>query len=433
MKALGQGPVGVAKVAAAASVGSLVEWYDFFISGIAAAAIWPTVFFPTVSYAAALALSIATYGIVFFVRPLGAFLFGHYGDRLGRKPVLVWTLLTMGAGTLGIALVPPFASLGAAAPALLVTCRLVQGLGLGGEFGGASTWLAEVASTSRHRSFWSGWIQAAIPLGIALATFIYYLIGSVTTRAALLGWGWRIPFLLGAAILVVGVLIRYSLEESPLFTNVASRKEVERAPAVSVLQKSWRKVFLLGAVSTPSAVVGNFVILPYSVSIMVAQGMNPSLGSLLVGGSALVGTAWVIIGATLGDRVGRKKVILAGTVVIMLAVYPAFLLILTHSAALVFAGLLLNGGEFLLPSVLAAFLPEQFATSERYSGAGLSFQMGAFFTGFATSGVLPLTLVYFGGPLKAWPYVSAVTVVVCLLALSALAFVRETKDESLKG
>lgn len=426
-------PVGIAKVAAAASVGSLVEWYDFFISGIAAAAIWPTVFFPSESFGAALALSIATYGIVFFVRPVGAFLFGHYGDRLGRKPVLVWTLLTTGVGTVGIALAPPFTSLGAAAPALLVAFRLVQGLGLGGEFGGASTWLAEVASTSRHRSFWTGWVQAAIPLGIALATLVYFVIGSSITHPALLAWGWRIPFLLGAVVLVVGALIRHALEDSPLFSSVARGNSVERAPAAAVLKKSWRKVLLLGAVSTPSAVVGNFVVLPYSVSIMVAQGLSPSTGSLLVGLSALVGAVWVISGAGLGDVIGRKRVIFMGTVFIMVGVYPAFLLVLTRNVSLIFLGLLLNGGEFLLPSVLAAFLPEQFRTTERYSGAGLSFQMGGFFTGFATSGVLPLTLVYFGGPLKAWPYVSAVTIAICLISLAALSSVKETKDENLRG
>lgn len=409
-----------------------MEWYDFFISGIAAAAIWPSVFFPTENYAVGVALSIATYGIVFFVRPVGAFLFGHFGDRMGRKPVLVWTLLTMGVGTLGIAAAPPFVALGTVAPFLLVIFRLVQGLGLGGEFGGAATWLSEMASASKHRSFWSGWVQAAIPIGVALATLVYYALGSLISHSALLSWGWRIPFVIGAVVLVIGVLIRYRLEESPLFAEFLSQKVADKAPSAQVLKAGWKRILLLGAISTPSAVVGNFVVLPFSVSLMVVLGLNPSLASLLVGVSALVGTAWVVLGAALGDVIGRRKVVLIGTLVILFAVYPSFLLILTGNVLFVFLGLVLNGGEFLLPSVLAALLPEQFPTKERYSGAGLSFQMGGFFTGIATSGLLPAVIVIMGGPLKAWPYVAVVTMAVCLIAILCLAFVKETINTRLQ-
>lgn len=421
----------IAKVAFAASLGSLMEWYDFFISGIAAAAVWPAVFFPTQSYAVAVALSIATYGVVFFARPVGAFLFGHFGDRLGRKPALVWTLLTMGVGTLGIALTPSYLTLGTIAPILLVLFRLVQGLGLGGEFGGAATWITETASSSKHRSFWSGWVQAAIPLGIFFATLVYYFMGTVVSHAALLDWGWRVPFIIGTAVLAMGAVIRYGLEDSPVFARLARGAAVERTPAVKVLKSSWKRIALLGVVSTPSALVGNFVVLPFAVSVMVQLGVASPLASLLVGLSALVGTAWTVLGAAAGDRIGRKKVVLAGVLVIMVAVFPSFILILTGNVILAFFGLLLNGGEFLLPSVLAAFLPEQFPASQRYSGAGLSFQMGGFFTGIATSIVLPATLVYMGGPLKSWPYVAGVTVLVCLVALLALMLLRDTTNADL--
>lgn len=422
----------VAEIAAAASVGSLVEWYDFFISGVAAAAIWPAVFFPMGNYAVAVALSVATYGVVFFVRPFGAFLFGHFGDRLGRKPVLVWTLMTMGLGTLGIALTPPYASLGVAAPILIVMFRLVQGLGLGGEFGGAATWLSEFASASKHRSFWTGWMQTAIPFGIAFAALTYYFIGSLVPPAALLTWGWRVPFFVGTAILAIGMLIRHRLGESPLFARLARERAVEKRPAVEALRADWKKVILLGLVSAPPAVVGNFVILPFAVSLMVVLGFSPALASLLVGLSALIGVVWVMAGAALGDVIGRRKVVLLGIMVIMVAVYPSFLLILTRNSLLALLGLLLNGGEFFAPSVLAAFLPEQFPTRHRYSGAGLSFQMGGFFTGIATSGLLPAIIVYTEGPLKAWPYVAAVTAAFCAIAALSMALVKETKNAGLQ-
>ena len=424
--------VQIAKIAAAASVGSLAEWYDFFISGVAAAAIWPVVFFPTGNFAVSVALSIATYGVVFFMRPFGAFLFGHFGDRLGRKSILVWTLMTMGLGTLGIALTPSYASLGVAAPILVVTFRLVQGLGLGGEFGGAATWLSEFASASKRRSFWTGWMQAAIPLGIALASLTYYFIGSTISHPALLAWGWRLPFFIGSAVLVFGMVIRYRMGESPLFAKLAREKGVEKEPAAAALRADWKKIVLLGLVSAPSAVVGNFVILPFAVSLMVVLGLSPALASLLVGLSALFGVLWVMAGAALGDVIGRRKVLLSGILIIMVGVYPSFVLILTGNPFLALLGLLLNGGEFLAPSVLAAFLPEQFPTGHRYSGAGLSFQMGGLFTGIATSILLPAILVYTGGPLKAWPYVAAGTAAFCAIAALSMVLVKETKDSRLQ-
>ena len=213
----------IVKVVAASMAGTTVEWYDFFLYGVAAAVVFPKVFFPTGDPTAATLASLATFAVGFLARPIGGLVFGHYGDRIGRKKLLVLSLLMMGASTFAIGLLPSYATIGVAAPMLLVLLRLIQGFALGGEWGGAVLIVSEHGDPAR-RGFWASWPQAGAPAGQLIANGLLALMAVVQTEEQFLAWGWRIPFLVSAVLVLIGLWVRLSVDESPIFRAARERR-----------------------------------------------------------------------------------------------------------------------------------------------------------------------------------------------------------------
>jgi len=239
----------IIKVVAASMAGTTVEWYDFFLYGVAAALVFPKVFFPGSDPAVGVLLALGTFAIGFIARPIGGLVFGHYGDILGRKKLLVISLLMMGTATFLIGLLPGYDTIGVAAPIILIVLRLIQGFGLGGEWGGAVLIVSEYGDPAR-RGFWASWPQAGVPLGQLLANGLLALLALVQTEDAFLSWGWRIPFLLSAVLVLIGLFIRLSIEESPVFRAAQANAQAnvepggrQAMPILEVFRKYPREVF----------------------------------------------------------------------------------------------------------------------------------------------------------------------------------------------
>jgi MFS family permease len=239
----GQRPSSIRKVIVASLIGTSLEWYDFFIYGTAAALVFNKLFFPSFEPLVGTLLAFTTYAVGFIARPVGGLIFGHFGDKIGRKNVLVVTLLIMGLATFAIGLMPTYASIGVWAPILLVTLRFVQGLGLGGEWGGAVLMTLESGDPTR-RGLNASWPQIGVPLGLLMANGVLSLIGVLTNDAAFLSWGWRVPFLISGLLVLVGLWIRLTIAESPLFTEVEASDHKPKAPIVEVLRRYPRQVLL---------------------------------------------------------------------------------------------------------------------------------------------------------------------------------------------
>ncbi len=420
----------ITKVALLGGLGSYFEYFDFFIALLATSIAWPIVFFSGLPAGVAVALSLLSYALTFFTRPVGAYIFGHYGDRLGRKYVLFLTLLIMGLGSLAIAILPGKSAIGAAAPILLGVIRLVQGVGLGGEAGGASTWVLEVASKSKHRGFWTSWVQAGSPAGLATAALLTSSLLASLGRPVFLDWGWRVPFIVGGVVAVIGGIVRYRLLESPLFEKVVKERKVEKYPASQVLRRHWKKVLLLTQLSYPEVIGTSIQVVPFSVVFMIQLHMSPTFAS---GASVYLGIgalAASIIAGVLSDYIGRKIFfILAGLLGLILA-YPFFLVLQTANEALII--LLMFGWGFavyLENAVLPSFFAESYETKWRYSGASLSLQLNILVAGSVIGFVLPAVLATSKGIYaNVWPYIAAITMIMCAISLVGSLFIRDTTN-----
>lgn len=418
------------KVSSAAVIGTAIEYYDFLIAGFAATLVWPTLFFPSTDQSAAVLASTAAFASSFLVRPLGAFLFGHFGDRVGRKYVLVWTLVTMGFGSMGIALTPPYAAIGVLAPVLIVLFRLVQGLGVGGEFGGATTWVLEHAAKSRWRAFWTGWVSQGFAVGALAGSFTFVILGSAMPHSAFLVWGWRVPFVLGTLALAIGLVIRYRLTESPVFRNIVAQRQVERLPSAQVLKEMWRKISILSFTAWHAAA---FFYLQYTfaISYIVALGVSRDVAVLTTVYLSLTQIVVIFASSLVGDRIGRKRVLLISAVATALFVYPYFLLLNTRNILLLIVGqvVMLACQQFCY-GVVGAWYSEHFPAKYRYSGTGLVY----YITSLLGAGTFPVLASYFlfafRGPANAWPYIAAIGVGYAVMAALTTMLSRETLGAS---
>lgn len=430
---------------AAASTGTLLEYYDFFIAATAASTVWPVLFFNAVQGVAslALALSIVTFSLAYLARPVGGFIFGHLGDRLGRKPILVWTLLTVSAGSLGIGLTPSYAMVGVLSVPLLALFRILQGFGFGGEWGGAAAWVGEFSARSGRRGFWTGILQSSPGLGIASAALGFAVGFTVLPSAAFVTWGWRVLFLVGALVAVVGAVIRLRMMESPLFRSVLEEKAVERFPASTVLAgKSGGRVLLLALAFLGIASVTPLVIVPFGVNFTIASlfssgvvsvwGLSvPAFALFVVGVGSCLGATTSFVSSIVSDRFGRKKTVILGAVLILSLSWPYFLLIRTLNPWLILgASLMLQGAQGIGFGPVAAWFTEYFPTRRRYSGAGLSYQIGGLLTGVATGAILPVLIAPYPTTL-AWPYVAALMSVISAISIAAAVFTVETRGNAL--
>jgi MFS transporter, MHS family, shikimate and dehydroshikimate transport protein len=374
-------------VAAASFAGALMEWYDFFLYGTASALVFSKLFFPSLSPVAGTAASFATFGVGFVARPLGGVIFGHFGDRVGRKSMLIATVMIIGCGTFLIGLLPTYSAIGVWAPILLVILRLLQGIGLGGEYAGAALMTIEHAPGGR-RGFWGSIPQAASSAGILLGTGIFDGVSGLP-RGEFLTWGWRIPFLISVVLLVVGLVIRLRVSETPLFMQAQRERERRGArrgpvPLAELLRRHPRNLTLaFGArlAETVSSNIFNAFAISY-IGTTLAMSKGSALNGILIG-SAIGIPACPVFGA-LADRIGRRTVYLLGAGFTVVFAFPFFLLLNSRAPGLVWLAVVVGYvfGPTLMFAAEATFFAELFGTETRYTGLSLAYQVSAIVGGF---------------------------------------------------
>jgi metabolite-proton symporter len=392
------------RVALAGAIGTTIEWYDFFIYGTAAAVVFAPQFFPQVSELAGTLAAFATFAIGFIARPLGGIAMGHYGDRLGRKSMLVWSLMLMGLSTLGIGLLPNYNQLGVWAPALLVTFRFVQGFALGGEWGGAVLMSVEHAPQSR-RGFFGSFVALGLPAGIILSNLVFLVTSTAVSPEAFADWGWRIPFLASAVLVAVGLWVRIGLAESPIFAQIVKAHSARRMPIVDVLRHDARAVALAAGSYIGISTLG-YIVIVYFVTYATRELKFPLTTTLaLLLTAAVMFAVSIFFSAVWSDRVGRRRIMRWGNGALVLWSLIFFPLADTRSiplAALALCGILFIQGAYVGPQ--PAVFSELFPTATRYSGASLSLTLGTILGGalspaiaaalFSASGDSTLITVY---------------------------------------
>ena len=374
-------------VAAASFIGTTIEFYDFFVYGTAAALVFGTLFFSASGTAGTLA-AFATFAAGFVARPLGGIVFGHFGDRIGRKSMLVLSLVLMGGSTALIGLLPTYASIGILAPILLVTVRIVQGIAIGGEWGGAVLMATEHGPSNR-RGFYGSWPQAGAPAGLVLATAAFAPVAALP-QDQLLSWGWRVPFLLSIVLLVVGLFVRLRVEESPAFEAIRRSGTTARMPLVEAIKRHPRNILVaFAACLAPFLVFYLFstFVLSYATTTL---GFSRGTALLVVCIAAAVEVVTIPAFALLSDHIGRKRVYVGGAVALALLAFPYFWLN-SPGDTTAFAITTIIGLGLVHPAMygpLAALFVEMFSARVRYSGASFGYQVG----GMIGGGFAPLIL-----------------------------------------
>jgi MFS family permease len=363
------------KIAFATGFGTLIEWYDFFIFGTAAALVFPQLFFPSFDPLTGTLVAFATFAGGFAARPIGAAIFGHYGDKIGRKKTLILTLLIMGLATMAIGMLPTYTTWGVWAAVALVGLRLLQGLAVSGEFGGAVLMAVEHAPAHR-KGLYGSFPQVSVPIALVLSSTGFLLLTGVLTEVQFLSWGWRVPFLLSGLLVVLGLYIRFSLSESPEYEAVKSQRRIPRMPLVDTFRYHWKE-FLLVMFAYPATGMTFYILSAFCVKYGVDAGLTDSamLGITVL--SAAVMLIFVPLGAAMSDRVGRKPVYLVGLVLMGLGSIPLFALLETGELLSATAAFVVPTVGFSMSwGVLATFFSEAFQSRVRYSGLSLSYTMG---------------------------------------------------------
>jgi MFS family permease len=404
------------KVALATVIGTTIEWYDFFLYASAAGLVFAQLFFEPAGAQIAILLSFGSVGVSFLFRPLGAFLAGHFGDKLGRKAMLVITLILMGASTTLIGLLPTYQQIGVAAPALLVLLRILQGLSTGGEWGGAVLMAVETAPSDR-RGRAGAFPQIGVPIGLLLASGMLALMtGVISPGEAFLEWGWRVPFLLSVVLVIVGMVVRRTVEESPVFTEIAARKEQSRMPAVQLFRKHWLLVLLAALTFAGNNAAGYMTtggyIQNYATDPNGFVGLERTPVLLAVTGSAVVWLAMTWIAGNVSDRVGRRNTYIIGWIVQLITVFMLFPLVNTGNVWLLFLGLsLFTIGNGFTYGQQAAYFAELFPASIRYSGVSITYAIGAILGGAFAPTIATWLVQQTGQSISVAFYIAGITVV----------------------
>ncbi|MGC2081457.1 MAG: MFS transporter [Xanthobacteraceae bacterium] len=419
------------KVALASIIGSVIEQYDFLVTGIIAATVWGGIFFKLPGLAA-VAAAIGVYGLGIIIRPIGAFLFGHIADRHGRKDAMVYALVLMGVATLLIGLTPSYDSIGVIAPVLLIVFRLLQGISFGAEFGTASTWVVEQAARSKYRAFWGAWVGFAIPIGLLLGFGSVIFVKSLMTAESFTNWGWRIFFIIGFLVAIVGLIIRTRTMESFVFEQQKSKTSALKYPSSQV----WREMPLtILRTSLVNAMFGGafFLYFVFGTGYMKAVGFpgnQPEIIGLIAAASMLI---FMIIGSLLADYINRKTILLIAAVVFLIFAIPYFYLVNTGSfilatiAEIIGFGFVFGFGYGAIPT----FYTENFPTRYRASGASAAYQIAQVYGG----GLIPIIagqILRVYGVKDAYIYIGGLVMIYAVAAIIAILRTPETKGVSLE-
>ncbi|MEQ0564130.1 MFS transporter [Amycolatopsis sp. NEAU-NG30] len=407
------------RVAVASAVGTTIEWYDYFIYSTATALVFGKLFFTSLSPASGTLAAFATLGVGFLARPVGGILWGHFGDRVGRKAMLVLSLVLMGVATVGVGLLPTYAAIGVWAPVLLLVLRLLQGLSAGGEWGGAALMAVEHAPAGR-RGTYGAFSQIGVPAGLILAQLVFFVLGRALTDAQFAAWGWRVPFLASIVLVGVGLVIRLRIEESPVFARLRAEEARSSRPMLDVLRERPRALLVASGSFVANTAIG-YIFLAYLLSYgtsVLKIGRATMLVVVIVG--SVTWLAAIVLTAAWSDRIGRKPVYLAGSVLLVAWPVPFFLLVDTRAvAALIIAVVVLNVGLGATYGPQSALFAELFEPRYRYSGASFSYAVGAVLGG----GFAPLIATALQTATGTSLSVALYLVAVALLSLLAVAFI----------
>jgi metabolite-proton symporter len=426
IKDIASSPRTLRKVLFASLIGTTIEWYDFFLYGTAAALVFNREFFPQTDPLTGAMLAFSTYALGFLARPLGGLVFGHYGDRIGRKKLLMVSLMLMGGATVLIGCLPTYAQVGVLAPILLVVLRLLQGFAVGGEWGGAVLIVAEHGDAAR-RGFWSSWPQAGVAAGSLLAAAVLGLMTALQSEADFLAWGWRVPFLLSAVLIGIGWWVRTTVEESPAFDAARRKAPTEKAPALEAIRTRPRAL-AIGAGLRLAENICYYIITAFSITYVtevVGLSRQTALNALIIGGAihfiAIPAFAW------LSDRIGRRPVYAIGAFGTGVWAFAFFRLLETGATLNVIiaivVGLVFHGAMY---GPQAAFLAEMFPTRIRYSGVSLAYQL----TSIVAGSLAPIIAIAI---LRATGSVTGVAIYVAVAAVisfTAALLARETRGKT---
>ncbi|WP_406724733.1 MFS transporter [Streptomyces sp. GD-15H] len=425
---------GIARIVGASLIGTTVEWYDFFLYGSAAALVFNTLFFPSSDPLVGTLLAFMTYAIGFLARPIGGMVFGHYGDKIGRKKLLVLSLLLMGGATFAMGLLPTYGTIGVGAPILLTVLRLIQGFALGGEWGGAVLIVSEHGG-EKHRGFWASWPQCGVPAGNLLATAVLALLATIQSEETFLSWGWRIPFLLSGVLVVVGLWIRISVSESPVFLAARAKAEADaakgvkdEAPVIEVFRRSWREV--LGAIGVRFGenisyyIVTSFLLVYVTTHLELPK--STALNAVLI--ASAVHFITIPLWGALSDRIGRRPVTLIGAVGMAAWIFAFFSMVDTKSFTVitlsVTVGLLLHGAMY---GPQAAFVSEMFDTKVRYSGASVGSQLASIVAG----ALAPIIAVELLRRYDSWTPIAVYVCASAVITAITVLVIKETRGRDL--
>ena len=413
----------------ASTVGTTIEWYDFFLYGLAASVVFPKLFFPEYDPLAGTLLSFGTYTVGFIFRPLGGAIFGYLGDRVGRKATLIMTLLLMGISTMVIGLLPTYDSIGFAAPVLLTVLRALQGLGVGGEWGG-SVLLALEFGHKGKRGFYASWPQTGIPLGLLLSAGVLGLMQSILDDSDFYAWGWRIPFLLSGLLIILGFLIRARLTETPLFKKVRESGQISRTPVRETLRKHWRTV-LLTAGARLSENTCFYLFTAFIITYATAElGMEKGFILRCIMITAALEFFAIPIYGLLSDYWSRKGMFTLGCLIQILFAFPYFMLLDTRDPLIVGLAIIVSllGAHAILISIVGSFFPELFGTRLRYTGASLGYQL----TGPLGGGLAPVIAVSLmhAFPHQYWP-IALYIILISAVSLACTYYLAETSRKDL--
>lgn len=419
-------PAEVRKVVLASSIGTVIEWYDFLIYGTAAALVFNKLFFPSIDPFLGTLAALGSAAVGFFARPFGGAVFGYFGDRLGRKSMLLLTLVVMGLATFAIGLLPTYGQIGVMAPIMLITLRIIQGIGLGGEWGGAALMVLEHAPKNR-RGFCGSLVQVGFPIGLILSAGVFALVTKLPEKD-FLSWGWRVPFLSSLVLVAVGTFIRMKVSESPVFLMMKAKNEVSHNPLAEALVKN-RKSFLV-AVGLKLCEV-SWV---YMLTVFLVVYATTSLGlpkSLMLDAimiAAAIEIVTIPLFGYLSDIVGRRPFYFAGTIFTILFAFPLFMLLEIRDPLVVVGtvAVALSFGHGLMFGPQATYFPELFGARVRYSGASFGFQVAAAIGGGLTPMLATLLVNRMGGSAG----VSMLLIGLALITMTAAFFAHETRDQS---